>query len=131
VRTWSATIFSNRALARIHFGRTSPFRVHLLPLISGRKILHTAYRCKTRKRRRIFPSPRACAMLFIFQQCALTLPFVYAHKYSFKPPSWYPDEAICLSSLIRDHQSSLDRAGVTLRSTIRKCYTSRDIAIQK
>lgn len=67
----------------------------------------------TRKRAAGFSRSRAT--LFIFWRCALTLPFVYGHKYSFKPPPWYLDEAIRLSSLIQDHQSSLDRPGVTVR----------------
>jgi len=72
-----------------------------------------------------FPIP-VRAMLFIFQRyAALTLPFVYGHKYSFKPPSWYLDEAIRLSSLIRDHQSSPDRSEiVVVTDASRKCFAT-------
>lgn len=105
------------AIARaMPFGRTSPLRLCCASsnLRARRgKILHTAHRWSTHANAagfsHLLARARARATLFIFRRCALTLPFVYAHKYSFKPPPWYPDEAIRLSSLVRDHQSSLDR----------------------
>lgn len=111
------TIFSDRAGAYALRSYISLLCV-TLPLISGmtrKDFTHRAPLENTGASATGFSRSRAT--LFIFWRCALTLPFVYGHKYSFKPPPWYLDEAIRLSSLILDHQSSLDRPGVTGRAT--------------
>lgn len=94
-------------------GRTSPSRVYTSPPADPSKILRNVPSANTRTRVWISPSRRSHDVIYFpavrARARAPTLPFVYAHKYSFKPPPWYLDEAIRLSSLIRDHQSSPDR----------------------
>lgn len=58
-------------------------------------------------------------LLFIFRRATLTLPFVYAHKYSFKPPSRY------LESIPRHSSGIINRLSRCFRMVAARKYFSK------